>query len=250
MREDWIKCHTSICRGKWRGVSRAARFVLLELAMLTKPTDGVLELPHGQPDHVEAIVDLLAGSSRKERREVREAVRELVKLDSLQVKTDLNVVAVANFSRWNPPPSGKERTKAYRERERLRKVAAGGDVTPVTGGDALEESRGEEIPPRPPEEKPKRRRRSPTSPIPDDWRPTDEHRERCREHDLNCDREAEKFRSHALSVDRRQARWNASFTSWILKALDMREERAPEQTTTTAWTPEIGAAWRRKHGLS
>lgn len=54
--------------------------------------------------------------------------------------------------------------------------------------------------------------------LPDDWEPTEEHRQRADDAGLDLDREVEKFRSHAESNARKQVRWNAAFTTWLLRA--------------------------------
>lgn len=59
-------------------------------------------------------------------------------------------------------------------------------------------------------------------PLPGDWKPTDPHRQRAVELGVDVDREAERFRAHAESHDRRAVRWNAAFTTWLLKAGDFR----------------------------
>lgn len=54
--------------------------------------------------------------------------------------------------------------------------------------------------------------------LPDDWRPTDAHLERCNESGLDPAHELAKFQAHAEANDRRQASWNAAFTQWLLNA--------------------------------
>jgi hypothetical protein len=54
--------------------------------------------------------------------------------------------------------------------------------------------------------------------LPKDWAPTAEHFARARELGVDLVREVESFRLHAETHQRRAARWNAAFTSWLLKA--------------------------------
>ena len=61
-------------------------------------------------------------------------------------------------------------------------------------------------------------RRKAATPLPDDWQPTDKHREYAAAHRLDVNREAFKFRNHATGSDRRQANWNAAFNTWLAKA--------------------------------
>ena len=70
-----------------------------------------------------------------------------------------------------------------------------------------------------------RKRHKPTTPIPDDWAPTPEHRARAAATGVNVDHEAEMFRAHAEANDRWQASWNAAFTTWLGKSA----QRAAEQ---------------------
>ena len=64
---------------------------------------------------------------------------------------------------------------------------------------------------------PKRRRR-PSTPLPADWTPTDEHKKRARELGVDVNFEADQFRAHAEANDRRCVVWNAAFTTWLGKA--------------------------------
>ena len=70
-----------------------------------------------------------------------------------------------------------------------------------------------------------RKRHKPTTPIPDDWAPTPEHRARAAAAGVDVDHEAEIFRAHAEANDRWQASWNAAFTTWLGKSA----QRAAEQ---------------------
>ena len=70
-----------------------------------------------------------------------------------------------------------------------------------------------------------RKRHKPTTPIPDDWAPTPEHRSRAAAAGVDVDHEAEMFRAHAEANDRWQASWNAAFTTWLGKSA----QRAAEQ---------------------
>lgn len=65
---------------------------------------------------------------------------------------------------------------------------------------------------------PKANRKKPAKPLPDDWRPTEDHLTRCRENGIDPAVELAKFKAHAEANDRRQANWNAAFTQWLLNA--------------------------------
>lgn len=77
------------------------------------------------------------------------------------------------------------------------------------------------------------KRRSPERPIPDDWQPTQTHRDYAAEHRLDLDKEIFKFRNHATANDRRQRNWNAAFSTWLARA----EEFAPkaDESTPSYW---------------
>lgn len=56
-----------------------------------------------------------------------------------------------------------------------------------------------------------------TTPIPTDWKPTEEHRALADRLGIDCDIEAEKFRDRALDSGARSADWNAKYRNWLVK---------------------------------
>ena len=54
--------------------------------------------------------------------------------------------------------------------------------------------------------------------LPTDWVPTAEHYAKAKELRVDIAREAESFRLHAETHDRKAVRWNAAFTTWLLRA--------------------------------
>ena len=60
------------------------------------------------------------------------------------------------------------------------------------------------------------RARKPT-PIPTDWKPSDEHRALADRLGVDCDVEADKFRDRALDSGDRSADWDAKFRNWLVK---------------------------------
>lgn len=72
--------------------------------------------------------------------------------------------------------------------------------------------------PNPPLEDEKKPRKKPSTKIPDNWQPTEEHAKRARAKNLNVNELAEHFKLHAETHDRRAANWNSAFTMWITKA--------------------------------
>ena len=55
------------------------------------------------------------------------------------------------------------------------------------------------------------------TPIPTDWKPTEEHRALADKLGIDCDIEAGKFRDRALDSGTRSADWNAKFRNWLVK---------------------------------
>ena len=56
-----------------------------------------------------------------------------------------------------------------------------------------------------------------TTPIPTDWKPTEEHRALADKLGIDCDIEAGKFCDRALDSGTRSADWNAKFRNWLVK---------------------------------
>lgn len=56
-----------------------------------------------------------------------------------------------------------------------------------------------------------------TTPIPTDWKPTEEHRALADRLGIDCSIEADKFRDRALDSGARSADWNAKFRNWLVK---------------------------------
>lgn len=56
-----------------------------------------------------------------------------------------------------------------------------------------------------------------TTPIPTDWKPTEEHRALADRLGIDCDIEADKFRDRALDSAARSADWNAKYRNWLVK---------------------------------
>lgn len=54
--------------------------------------------------------------------------------------------------------------------------------------------------------------------LPDDWAPTEDHKERARKQGLDIGEQVELFRLHAQTHGRVAKVWNAAFTTWLIKA--------------------------------
>lgn len=65
--------------------------------------------------------------------------------------------------------------------------------------------------------------------IPDDWEPTDSHKKRAAEKNLDLDEESEKFRNWAIANDRKYVDWGRTFSNWLINA------RPKPQETYDPW---------------
>lgn len=61
----------------------------------------------------------------------------------------------------------------------------------------------------------KRKRRSPTVPLPDNWTPNDRHRAYALDNRIDLNHEADRFRNRALAKDERYVDWSKAFTIWL-----------------------------------
>ena len=59
--------------------------------------------------------------------------------------------------------------------------------------------------------------RAKPTPIPIDWKPSEEHRALADRLGIDCDIEADKFRDRALASGARSADWNAKYRNWLVK---------------------------------
>lgn len=165
--------------------------------------------------------------------EAREGYERCVTVGLLSVTGD-RVVIVGWDDEWaRRPLTDAERAARYRERKKpSRESRPDRDesrdesraVTSHVGEEKRgEETRGEEresaqaVSPETGSTKPKKRR-SPETPIPDDWRPNETAIAKAASIGVDVDREAQRFRNHALSIDRRCVRWDAAFANWLDKS--------------------------------
>lgn len=123
---------------------------------------------------------------------------------------------IAAWHRWNRSPEQIDRERAQ-DRTRKSRANTGkstgtapGNSTGVQGAflgadtDTDTDTEGE-----------RSKRRKPSLPIPDDWKPNSGHEAYAVEHGIDLSTEAFKFRNHAISKDRRQADWDAAFRNWL-----------------------------------
>ena len=77
-----------------------------------------------------------------------------------------------------------------------------------------------------------------TTPIPTDWKPTEEHRALADKLGIDCDIEAGKFRDRALDSGTRSADWNAKFRNWLVKGKERGFATPKTGTRRYAWGSE------------
>lgn len=113
-------------------------------------------------------------------------------------------------ARWSNKTDGKPMANAMANRmaNGWQKDAPDPDPDPLNTSSPTPSSQEEE----------KKPRKKPSTKIPDNWKPNEEHAKRAREKNLDVSQLAEHFKLHAETHDRRAANWNSAFTMWITKA--------------------------------
>ncbi len=138
MMAAWIKFHEELTKGSKRSMTRATRFVFMELSLRSRPKRGVLDVRH-DVTVVDAIHEELGGGSR-ERKEVAEAWLKLSSAPQGEPPMVLveegdgwRRLVIPSWATWNSVDGSAERVKKHREN---RQVAA--DVTRYTPVTALQ----------------------------------------------------------------------------------------------------------------
>ena len=117
----------------------------------------------------------------------------------------------------DPPPTLSKHTRGIAER-------GGG----AGGGDADAGDGEPKVPSKPKASSKPRKRRATWRFVPEDWYPTDRHRELAKELGANLDLEAAKFRDHEFAQPRSDA--NRAFSNWLRRSTDRRQPgRKPPQ---------------------
>jgi hypothetical protein len=195
-----------------RRISRRARGLLLEL------------MSHREGWRI--TVDSLVEGGPEGKDAVRSGLNELVKagyLTRVQRRAEGGTFGEADWELHDPfedvPPSaGNPQTADPAPKKTTSKKK---NPLPPSGVLPLDEL----APETPPAKKP---RRKPSSAIPDDWSPTDAHREQAAAlPGVDVDVEASKFRDHAEANDRRQVSWDAAFRMWLTRAGEYAARNAP-----------------------
>jgi hypothetical protein len=163
---SWVKFHDQLTQGTKRALSRATRFVYMELALRARPKAGIIDL-RTDLDEVAAICDVLGETSIKGRREVAVAIRDLRNGPDPMVEivatrnADMSGIeklhlALPSWSLWNATDLSTSRVRKHREVKHLATHET--RSTPFLKRDETEvkrcqirEIRGEEIPLSPPQ---------------------------------------------------------------------------------------------------
>lgn len=143
---DWVKFHRELNRGAKRAMSRATRYVFMELSLEARAAGGRLELPP-TGKLIDVIHDLIGGN----RRELATALRQLLD-ENCQMLVETRsegrrFLDVPSWEKWNGGSSSTERVRAHRAKMKRDETVTGVSLERVSETDcnALEERRGEEI---------------------------------------------------------------------------------------------------------
>jgi hypothetical protein len=113
---SWVKFHDELTEGTKRGLSRAVRFVYMELSLRARKTKGDIKLPSGM-DPVDAVHDLLGG----DRKEIKTALATLTKPEDEQnapmIVISGNVLRVTGWKKWNSVDDSKARVADFRKKQ-------------------------------------------------------------------------------------------------------------------------------------
>jgi hypothetical protein len=125
---------------------------------------------------------------------------------------------------WCEYQPTREQLEAKRADQHTKKVAAGkkgaakrwhGDSTGIADDS---KAIANDSPEPEPEPEPEPQKDIAATFLPADWKPTDEHKQKAKENNLDLEREAERFRLHADTHGRKAKRWNSAFSMWLSKA--------------------------------
>lgn len=126
MTAEWVPAHRRLMKGPKKSIPRAIRFVLLELSLEARPTNGVLDLPV-KWETLRAVHDLLGGN----RREIRLALEIFSKPDEtgqkvIEIVRDrvVHKLVITKWPQWAGPKSSTDRVREHR-----RNKALANDVT-------------------------------------------------------------------------------------------------------------------------
>jgi len=157
MAREFVSFHRELTKGTKRGLSRATRFVYLELSLEARALEGDIPLP-AYGDLADAVHDLLGGSKK----EIKEALSALLSAEkegdepmiSVRTEAGQRVLTVVAWGHWNTRPKSNSRVQRYRLKQKRDCTVVGNALHGVTEGvtstvtgalrNALKEKRGEE----------------------------------------------------------------------------------------------------------
>lgn len=113
---DWVPFHRRLVQGRKKAIARGVRFVLLELSLEARPTQGVLEFPP-EWDTVKAVHDLIGG----DRREIKKAltvfqIPDEFGLPTIEIDRDVShhSLKIIKWEDYAGPKSSTERSQVSR----------------------------------------------------------------------------------------------------------------------------------------
>ena len=89
-------------------------------------------------------------------------------------------------------------------------------------------------------ELPKPLKKKKNTPLGEDWKPTDNHRQLAEKLGINLEWQVDQFRDHALANNRKQADWDRSFNNWLRKSLEFTNREAPPAPKPKPQEPNFG----------
>ena len=130
----WVKFHEEITRGDKRGVSRASRFVFLELALLSRPTHGRLRLARTMPT-ADAVHDAIGGNRAEVEAALAELADPMIAMLVVEETESTRELVIPSWTKWNSVDVGaaarnrKHRAKQKRDRDAAAQREHDGSVT-------------------------------------------------------------------------------------------------------------------------
>ena len=151
---EFVPFYGSLCRGAKRGLSRATRFIYLELSLEAREFEGVIALPRGFRSDADAVHDIIGGN----RKEIGQALTDLTSVLESRSERDppmitisgpshARIITINAHARWVRPDKSAGRMRRFRQRqtEENRAVSvhsdASRDVTVTANSDGGDASR-------------------------------------------------------------------------------------------------------------
>ncbi len=244
MSADWIPFHRRLAKGPKKSIARGIRFVLLELSLESRNTQGVIDLPPDW-DTLDALHDMLGG----DRREIRKAleifsIRDSSGVAAIEIIKDAlrHRCVITKWAEWAGPRSGAERQADYIKNKRLHdseRHSPVTEVTPTGHNITVQEIRLEHSSAPAALPKPKGSR---GSRLPDDWQPVTGEWEKAAEEEgfsgPSLAAEVVRFKDHwKAETGARSTKldWSAAFRTWLRNA----RKFAPASTARLRAAPMI-----------